>query len=336
MNSPLFLSIFSGGFAVFSLIGLGLYLHARKRIRLLEKSIQSRDLFLEAVIQDTVDSIYLKDPQHRILFANDHFIESIGRTREGTIGFTDKDFFGKKFGQRTFDQENRILETGKSIINEIENRSLSAGETEYTLTTKVPVYRDGIIKGILGITREFNSLAKVQEELEHNVNHDALTGLYNRTAIKQALLDIVQNRRPVAILFIDIDNFKYCNDQFGHDFGDEILKMVAVRLQDTLRKDDLIGRLGGDEFIVILRRIANKKEAESATQKLLARFLSPFEFDGNTAQLSLSVGVVCTNMCRFTQATTPKDVLRFADEAMYEAKKLGKGQYKFYTCESEE
>jgi diguanylate cyclase (GGDEF)-like protein len=330
MISPLLFWIISTTLLLTSGVLLVLWLRARKAQQHKHHEEDVRQLFLDAVLHDTVDSIYLKDCQHRILLGSDHFYTNLKRPLDQILGHTDVDFFGQEFGERTMHREKEIMQSGIPQSGLVEQRIDEMGELVYSLTTKVPVRRNGKVVGLFGITSEFNEIARLQEELTHSATHDPLTGLLNRTAITAKLRQALCCQQGVAVLFIDMDDFKRFNDEYGHVFGDELLKQLARRMERALRKDDLIGRLGGDEFIVVLNGVISRADAETAVKKLCRQFERPFEAMEHSVVCRFSVGIACTIACPVADSLSAEDLIRCADRAMYQVKNSGKGGYGFF------
>ena len=170
-------------------------------------------------------------------------------------------------------------------------------------------------------------LTRRQEELSHLATHDALTGLPNRTLIRdrieQMLVRARLSKTPVAALFIDIDNFKGINDSLGHSVGDELLCAVAARLDSAVRGTDTLGRLGGDEFVVVAEGVSLGAGPELIAERLLEALKDPFTLQGADAQVFVkaSIGIATDNRA------TADELLRDADIAMYRAKWDGKNRY---------
>jgi diguanylate cyclase (GGDEF)-like protein len=178
--------------------------------------------------------------------------------------------------------------------------------------------------------RSREELARRQEELAFMATHDALTGLPNRTLIldrvEQMLVRARRNQTPVAVLFVDLDNFKGINDTLGHGAGDELLRAVAWRLRDVVRDVDVLGRLGGDEFVVVAEGISPTADSEPIAERLLEALKQPFELRFGSAErvrlaVTASVGVA------IGERATAEELLRDADIAMYRAKWEGKNGY---------
>ncbi len=171
----------------------------------------------------------------------------------------------------------------------------------------------------------------MEEQLESIAHFDALTGLPNRMLLhdrlEQAIAVAERQHQHFALLFIDLDGFKPVNDTHGHAVGDEVLKLVGRRLGMLIRGMDTVARLGGDEFVVILTDIRNKENAGRVAEKIIRELSAPYEVDGRTLTVSASVGASIYP----SDEKAAKELLRTADEAMYQAKRDGKRRVIFYS-----
>lgn len=177
------------------------------------------------------------------------------------------------------------------------------------------------------INRTSEQLHDMVDELDFVASHDPLTGLYNRrtfeSKLDQLLQQALQEHRPLALLYIDLDGFKEVNDTLGHTAGDEVLQQVARCLRDTLRGNDVVARLGGDEFAVILPYIHSEKVSEEVAQRIIRQVSMPMRvLNGVSVSVSSSIGIAYSEMGRDTE----ERLLQRADHAMYQAKRKGKGQ----------
>lgn len=176
-------------------------------------------------------------------------------------------------------------------------------------------------------------LRQLQEQLTHQALHDSLTGLANRVLFQTRLAEALHAAgaspgRNVAVLFVDLDDFKEVNDSFGHEAGDEVLRVVAARLRHSLRPTDLAARLGGDEFAVLLEGVHGEAEAVAVAQRVLTDLGAPVALPANTARIGASIGLALAE-----RSSTVDEVLHRADLAMYEAKRRGKNLYRVFTPE---
>jgi len=166
---------------------------------------------------------------------------------------------------------------------------------------------------------------RLQEELAHQAFHDSLTGLANRALLKDrvehALIRVQRRRRPLAVLFLDLDRFKAINDSFGHASGDALLIAVSTRLKDCLRAEDTVARLGGDEFAVLVENLASEAEVRIVADRVREAFRDPIVIDGRELAVAASIGIAISE----AGDETADDLLRNADLAMYRAKGAGGG-----------
>ena len=166
--------------------------------------------------------------------------------------------------------------------------------------------------------------------LDYQAHHDALTGLPNRVLFHDRLTKAIKkakrNDSKIALLFIDLDNFKEINDSLGHDMGDEVLKNVTSLLQKSIREQDSLARLGGDEFTIILEQIQEIEDASMVAKKILENFSPPINTKGKVIFISCSIGIsIYPN-----NGVSVQNLLKFADSAMYKAKDKGKNNFQYY------
>jgi diguanylate cyclase (GGDEF)-like protein/PAS domain S-box-containing protein len=167
---------------------------------------------------------------------------------------------------------------------------------------------------------------KEMERLEHIASHDPLTQLANRTKLLSHTQQLLDNghQGEFGMLFLDLDGFKSINDQWGHDVGDFVLKTVATRLQSVVRDDDLVCRLAGDEFVILVKQSTNAL-CSSLAERVLNAIAEPINFESNVLQIGVSIGIHMTD--KHYDETEASAVIKQADKAMYRAKFLGKGQF---------
>jgi diguanylate cyclase (GGDEF)-like protein/PAS domain S-box-containing protein len=167
----------------------------------------------------------------------------------------------------------------------------------------------------------------LESKLIHDALHDPLTGLANRVLLRDHLERAIarHGRAPgtVALLFVDLDDFKQVNDQFGHAAGDQILCQVSERLREAVRADDVVGRQSGDEFAVLLDRVLGEDEAVVAAERILRELRRPFQLGGRVVVVGGSIGIAVAS----EHWTTAEDLLIQADAAMYAAKRAGKSTF---------
>lgn len=185
----------------------------------------------------------------------------------------------------------------------------------------VPIYDDNRkVVGALGINRDITKRVKEAERLEHLAYYDQLTNVPNRYLLLDRLTHLItQSERykyKFALLFVDIDKFKVINDTQGHIFGDQVLIEVALRLKSSIRNSDTLARFGGDEFIILLENISNKKDASIMIETLTHALNEEFIVEGKKIEISCSIGVSIFP----DDGTTTDKLLTMADKAMYQTK----------------
>ncbi|MEA2110681.1 MAG: EAL domain-containing protein [Campylobacterota bacterium] len=187
------------------------------------------------------------------------------------------------------------------------------------------------IEHAVTLNQSEQEILELNSELEHTSLHDSLTGLPNRLYLESQVEVITsyanRYKSKFAVLFLDLDHFKNINDTLGHDFGDELLKMVSQHLKSSLRANDLISRIGGDEFIIILTDIKNMSAIEQTISKILEMFRADWLIKDKTLQLSASIGVSIYP----DDSRDINELMKFSDIAMYKAKEEGRDNFNFFT-----
>ncbi|HHQ69089.1 MAG TPA: diguanylate cyclase [Halothiobacillaceae bacterium] len=285
---------------------------------------QAAELRLAAsVFEGTHEPIIITDMCQNVLRVNQAFCRIIGCDASRAIGQPLANFLSTTEKnlkpEQQVDQINRHLETHDSWQGELNYARLNQPPMPALQTVSVVRDGDNHPQRLIHIFNDITQEKAAHRHLKHQAEHDALTGLLNRFAIINRLEQVISEQREAAILFIDLDRFKVINDTHGHQVGDELLRQVASRMQERLRKTDVIGRLGGDEFLVLLDGHADPKAARTVSQQLVKGLAAPFEIDG----LSLNVG------CSIGVAIFPRDgleadeLIKKADADMYNAKAAG-------------
>ncbi len=172
---------------------------------------------------------------------------------------------------------------------------------------------------------------QIEQKLTFLAHYDSLTGLANREHFNNTLSHILKvakrNRQTFALMFLDLDHFKEINDTLGHLIGDQLLVSVAKRLKSCVRASDFIARLGGDEFVIILDTIKITQDIMGVSEKILSALSDPFKFENREVFISSSIGITLYP----DDADNTRDLLKYADVAMYQAKDKGRNNYQFYT-----
>ena len=189
------------------------------------------------------------------------------------------------------------------------------------------------IKGVVFNSRDVTDRKAIQQRIQHLAYHDNLTGLPNRGLLQDRLGHSIaraeRSGRKVAVLFIDLDNFKNINDTLGHDVGDELLRHVSARLKQCVRVEDTIARQGGDEFIVLLDSLEDSRGASVVAQKILNGLRAPFKLAGTEQHVSGSVGIALYP----DDGRDAQTLMKSADTAMFHGKSQGKNTYQYFTSQ---
>jgi diguanylate cyclase (GGDEF)-like protein/PAS domain S-box-containing protein len=287
------------------------------------------------------EAVIRTDVQGKITYLNRKAEEMTGWQREEARGRPMSDVF------RFFESASN------SVIGNAERITVQAGQARKEIadcTNCVMVRRDGFEYGIerkvtpilspdgnvTGTVVAFNDVSEAQarsHEMSRTAQHDPLTDLPNRVLFNDRLTQAIalaeRHGKQLAVMFVDLDHFKKINDSLGHDVGDKLLQSVAARLISCVRRSDTVGRLGVDEFVVLLTQVEHAEDAAHSAQKILRSLAAPHIIDNKTLDLNVSVGV----------STYPNDardaegLINRADNAMYEAKEHGRNTYQFFRHE---
>jgi len=249
-----------------------------------------------------------------------------------TFGFKDiNKFIDSIYEKKIFLQKiNEICQNKSDFEMQLKIKNPQNKEMYFKVHAKFIKHKNK--KLVIGTFINTTQDVKQQEKIEYLAYHDPLTGLINRSYFKERLEYLIEitkrNQKKFAIIFIDLDNFKFINDTFGHEAGDKLLIEISKRLLSAVRKSDFIARIGGDEFVVVLNNIKNKKDVEKVMEKLQKVFQSPVKINTkNQVEVTYSAGITIYP----DDAQNVKELLQFADIAMYESKKRGKNRYGFIT-----
>jgi len=230
--------------------------------------------------------------------------------------------------------------TAQGRDHAFEYRAVAADGRVVWLQDIVHVVRDkeSQAQRLRGVMVDLTARKDMESRLAHLASHDALTGLPNRALLLdrlgQALTRAARHRRVAAVLFLDLDRFKFVNDSFGHNMGDQLLKAVAQRLSSCVRTDDTVARLGGDEFVIVLEDMAHARDAALIAQKMLDQFTQPFRVEDSEAgtqefYFTVSIGISLYP----SDGEDAHTLLKNADVAMYRAKEQSGNSYQFFTPE---
>jgi diguanylate cyclase (GGDEF)-like protein/PAS domain S-box-containing protein len=228
----------------------------------------------------------------------------------------------------------RDVLTGRVPGYKVEHRVRHAnGNWRWILSHGKAVRRceKGLVERIAGTNMDIHERKLTEMRVEYLAHHDELTGLPNRVSFNHSLEHTIRQakrkRTKLAVMFIDLDRFKNINDSLGHDVGDQLLQEVSLRLRTTLRDSDIVARLAGDEFVVLIDGWLTSEDLVSVSQKILQAVSKPYDLEGQEYDLTTSVGISTYPQ----HGEDAQELLRHADVAMYRAKEMGKNNFQFYT-----
>ena len=189
---------------------------------------------------------------------------------------------------------------------------------------------NGLVVGMVVTVRDVRAALEKSRESLHRARHDALTRLPNRALLNDSLATAIafarRHRKALAVGFLDVDGLKAINDAYGHGAGDRVLSGVASRIRATLRQSDSVGRVGGDEFVIVLSEIAHAEDAALVGEKLLQAIAAPYRVAGRDVTATASLGLALYP----DDGLTAEDLVANADAAMYAAKRNGRGECRFF------
>ena len=294
-----------------------------------EESLKSERL-LNAFLNSIPDIAWLKDREGRFIIVNQPFGTAAGKDPGALIGKTDLDAWPRELAEKYRADDEEVMKSGTRKRVE-EQLAPPEGPARWIETIKTPIYNEkGIVVGTAGIARDVTDRKRMEEEIRHMAQHDALTGLPNRRLFIDILqVELAQARRhrtKLAVLFLDLDHFKEINDTLGHEAGDHLLKEVSGRFREATRESDTVARIGGDEFNMILADIDRIEYVSDIAVKIVDSLRKPIFINGHELYVTTSVGI----------SMYPDDsgdiqtLLRYADIAMYHAKGSGRNTFRFY------
>jgi diguanylate cyclase (GGDEF)-like protein/PAS domain S-box-containing protein len=226
----------------------------------------------------------------------------------------------------------RAIAGGRPVRNAVVGiRRAAAGDRIWLLVNAEPeLAPDGGVRQVICTISDVTKRKALEEQLAYRAYHDVLTGLPNRALFLDRLQNALAGRRrredQLAVLFVDLDNFKVVNDSLGHEVGDGLLVEVAGRLETSLRPADMLARLGGDEFAVMLTNVSGIRDALVVVARILKRLEAPVSLQGEEVTVTASIGVALST----SADPSPADLMREADAAMYRTKRGGKAGYSVF------
>jgi diguanylate cyclase (GGDEF)-like protein/PAS domain S-box-containing protein len=296
-----------------------------------QKEAQKLNTLLATAIEHAGDVIEITDAESRFEYVNSAFERISGYERAEIIGRTHLSLLMSDTSEdRQHYAVQSAIANGKVWHGTLTGRRKDGSVYQQEATISPVRNAEGEITHYVAVKRDITEQLQHQARIWHLAHHDALTDLPNRVLFQDRLQQAVAHAQRsgvlVAILFIDLDNFKDVNDALGHEFGDHLLKAVTLRLRNCTRESDTIARLGGDEFAVIQTGLDRSESAAKLAEKILEHLSAPYLLEDQEVHISASIGVT---ICPLDQ-DDPLQIVKNADMAMYRAKNTGRANYKFY------
>lgn len=316
---------------------------------------KSADL-LNLLTKHLPDMLWVKDIDGKYLYVNQAICDGLlmAKNTQEPIGKGDVFFALRErelhkdrpdwhtFGELCFNSDQVVIDENQAM--KFEEYGNVKGKLLYLEVYKAPFYdKDGNIIGTVGGGRDITKLKKIQTDLEksleilevqkseitYQANYDKLTNLPNRILLLDRLKQSIithKNKQLLAVLFIDLDNFKEINDSFGHHVGDEVLIKVSKRLLGCVKATDTLSRFGGDEFCIVLNQLTTLEDIPDLVVKITESLQEPLNINDTNLYVNISVGISAYP----NDGESAETLLKNADAAMYKAKQDGKSRYRFY------
>ncbi|WP_246143496.1 sensor domain-containing diguanylate cyclase [Colwellia echini] len=292
----------------------------------LQEQVAEQSFLLDTMLNNIDSHIYVKDSERTFLYVNTRTADLFGNSAANIIGKKDIDILPKNIADHFYTSDKKVFETKtKQVIEETVKDE--KGNNCHYISTKVPFNQPGKLPAIIGFSTEVTELFELKEKFKQLANIDSLTNLYNRRYftlhIEKEYLRAKRYSHPMTLISIDIDHFKSINDKYGHPGGDQILIAVANKLKASLRQTDILARIGGEEFSIILPNtsIASAIQFAERIRVEQSELRITGEWDSE-ASISVSIGVSSL----LTGDKSFDELLSRTDKALYQAKKSGRNR----------
>jgi diguanylate cyclase (GGDEF)-like protein/PAS domain S-box-containing protein len=320
-----------GGLAVALLVLLWIaFAGASALLERRNESLRRSQSRFQSLVQNSADVNMIVDPRGRITYESPAAESVIGYAPSARVGRSMWDDVVRTDQARARQVLSDVLRTpGGQVTTELRVTHADGTQRDLEFVLKNLV-DDPAVSGVVVNYRDVTERRKLEDELRHQAFHDSLTNLANRALFLDRLQHAMERTRgfghPLAVLFIDLDDFKTVNDSLGHGEGDRLLVGVAERLRAVLRGGDTVARMGGDEFAVLVEDATDADAPLEVAGRLLACLQAPFDHDGKELYVRASVGVASWD----SSAATAEDLIRNADMSMYTAKANGKNRVEVF------
>jgi len=299
-----------------------------------EGAIAEREQRFRDVAEAAGEYVWETDSAWRFTYLSERVEAVLGHERSELLGRTPKDFMPLGEDRAVEDWLVRHAAKGRPFRDLVHRSITKSGGVIWQSVSGVPVHdAAGRWIGYRGTAADVTARKQAEARIEVLTTRDALTGLPNRLLLAErsaeAIANAARNRSRLALLCIDLDRFRLVNQSFGHQAGDALLRAVAERLHNALRREDTLGRIGGDDFVLLWNGLRSGEEVAMLAQRILSVLGRPFTVEEHAINVGASIGIALypEDGSDFTQ------LLKNADAAMYHAKECGRGTFRTYTPE---
>jgi diguanylate cyclase (GGDEF)-like protein/PAS domain S-box-containing protein len=308
-----------------------------------QEALHDREELLRNLIEEMPDGLLQLDSRRRVVFHNARLLEILPGSDDARWRRSQTPAASEPQGtasgpvetaleellQALTEESRQSLDTvleralGRGARQDVElEAALAFGQQQHILMKVRPLQREsGVVTGVIASVLDVTDSARARRELERRATYDALTGAHNRASIMSELARELESSPETGVVYVDLDWFKSINDSLGHAAGDEVLMHVVERLKAAMRSRDEIGRLGGDEFLVLLRGISGLAVAMTAAQRISESVRGTYELACGSFEMCASVGVACVE----DRGVTAEELVQRADAAMYRSKEQRRG-----------
>jgi diguanylate cyclase (GGDEF)-like protein/PAS domain S-box-containing protein len=298
------------------------------------RQMEDELLLSQRAVEASVNPIIITNHRAQIVYVNPAFERVTGYSAKEAAGRNCSFLQGPDRNQPDLEKMRLALREGRDC--NVLLRNYHKDGTLFWNDLYVTPVRDrttGSVTHFVGVQHDVTQSRRYAHELEHQANHDALTGLANRNLLRdrldQALVYAQRHGRLVMVAFVDLDDFKLINDSLGHSAGDQLLRVISERLLACVRKGDTVARLGGDEFVLVLSDQGVEDSQHGMMERVIAAVSQPCDIEGRELRVTCSIGISVYPH----DARDAETLLRMADAAMYRAKDVGRNNFQFHTKE---
>ena len=296
------------------------------------QGINASTQVLQTVFQEATEGIIIENAQRKVIHVNNAMGRILHTAPDELIG-KHSDFLSSMIRDETKETIYTAMETKGCWQGEVAINPNYETTIYCWLTLDIIMDENHQLKNVLIMATDISELYHSKHQMEYLSSYDTLTNLPNRALLfnqlKQSISSMARKKSHGMLVFIDIDHFKEFNDNYGHQIGDKVLLTVAKQIQSICREEDILGRLSGDEFLLISEDVDNQNAILTIIQKIQAIFKKPQQISNLSLHITVSMGIALYP----NNGVTPEALINAADQAMYSVKKSGRNNYAFYSQE---